>query len=158
MRAVLPLCLLGALRYEESYGYALLQQLTAAGLESVKPATLYPALNRLAEDGAVEVHWRAGEGGPGRKCYRITQVGRERLDAEWSAWENFGASVSRLLTGPVPASSPPGATAPPGAPAAHPAPTAIPDAVGARPLGAGPHGSGPADMQPTDAQQPGVST
>ncbi|MFF2653477.1 PadR family transcriptional regulator [Streptomyces sp. NPDC058045] len=97
-RAVLPLCLLGALRHEESYGYALLQRLTAAGLESVKPATLYPALNRLAEEGAVEVNWRAGEGGPGRKCYRITPAGRKRLDAEWSAWESFGESVARLLS------------------------------------------------------------
>ncbi|WP_263632726.1 PadR family transcriptional regulator [Streptomyces sp. 8L] len=88
------------MRHKESYGYALLQQLAAAGLDSVKPATLYPTLNRLAEDGAVEVQWRAGEGGPGRKCYRITSAGRERLDAEWAAWQDFGASVSGLLTGP----------------------------------------------------------
>ncbi|WP_301124580.1 PadR family transcriptional regulator [Streptomyces cacaoi] len=107
VRAALPLCLLGALRHEESYGYALLQQLTAAGLESVKPATLYPALTRLAEEGAVEVNWRAGEGGPGRKCYRITPAGLDRLEAEWAAWRGFGAAVSRLVaadTAPPPAS------------------------------------------------------
>lgn len=107
VRAALPLCLLGALRHEESYGYALLQQLAAAGLESVKPATLYPALTRLAEEGAVEVNWRAGEGGPGRKCYRITPAGLDRLEAEWAAWRGFGAAVSRLVaadTAPPPAS------------------------------------------------------
>lgn len=96
VRAVLPLCLLGVFERGESYGYALLQQLAAAGLESVKPATLYPALTKLAEEGAVEIEWHAGDGGPGRKYYRITQLGRDRLAAERAAWHSFDTAVRRL--------------------------------------------------------------
>ncbi|MFD4635330.1 PadR family transcriptional regulator [Streptomyces sp. NPDC058284] len=97
-RAALPLCLLGILDGEEkSYGYALLSRLGDAGLEGVKAATLYPALTRLEEEGAVEVEWGAGEGGPGRKYYRITEEGRARLRRDQAAWGDFSRTVASLL-------------------------------------------------------------
>ncbi|WP_344534144.1 PadR family transcriptional regulator [Streptomyces albiaxialis] len=97
-RAVLPLCLLGVLADEErSYGYALLGRLTDAGLANVKAATLYPALTRLEEEGSVDVEWGAGEGGPGRKYYRITETGRARLRDEGAAWARFAATVGTLV-------------------------------------------------------------
>ncbi|WP_231626803.1 PadR family transcriptional regulator [Streptomyces apocyni] len=96
LRAALPLCLLGMLERGESYGYALLQQLSEAGLTSAKAATLYPALNRLEEEGAVEIRWSAGEGGPGRKYYSLTDAGRERLTIEYRAWQEFDAVVTSL--------------------------------------------------------------
>ncbi|MEV0316929.1 PadR family transcriptional regulator [Streptomyces sp. NPDC050658] len=100
-RAALPLCLLGILaREEKSYGYALLSRLADMGLADVKAATLYPALTRLEEEGAVEVEWGAGEGGPGRKYYRITADGRERLRRDQAAWGEFSRTVSALLAEP----------------------------------------------------------
>ncbi|MET7363541.1 PadR family transcriptional regulator [Streptomyces sp. NPDC005562] len=97
-RAVLPLCLLGILESEpRSYGYALLSRLGEAGLHGVKAATLYPALTRLEEEGAVEVEWGAGEGGPGRKYYRITAEGRARLRRDQAAWGDFSRTVDSLL-------------------------------------------------------------
>ncbi|QZZ32826.1 PadR family transcriptional regulator [Streptomyces sp. ST1015] len=99
-RAVLPLCLLGVLDTgERDYGYALLSRLDEAGLSGVKPATLYPALARLEEEGAVEIEWGAGEGGPGRKYYRITEEGRERLRREGEAWRELTGVVGALLKG-----------------------------------------------------------
>ncbi|WP_063760815.1 PadR family transcriptional regulator [Streptomyces aureocirculatus] len=96
-RAALPLCLLGILATEEkSYGYALLSRLTDAGIDGVKPATLYPALTRLEEEGAVEIEWGAGEGGPGRKYYRITDAGRARLHRDRAAWTAFTTTVASL--------------------------------------------------------------
>ncbi|WP_447038958.1 PadR family transcriptional regulator [Streptomyces sp. DSM 118878] len=99
VRAALPLCLLGILDGEpQSYGYALLSRLADAGLTGVKAATLYPALTRLEEEGAVEVEWGAGEGGPGRKYYRITEEGRARLRRDQAAWGDFTRTVDSLLT------------------------------------------------------------
>ncbi|WP_030677361.1 PadR family transcriptional regulator [Streptomyces sp. NRRL B-1347] len=99
-RAALPLCLLGVLDSEaKSYGYALLSRLADAGLTGVKPAALYPALSRLEEEGAVEIEWGAGEGGPGRKYYRITEAGRQRLRRERAAWHAFTATVATLTDG-----------------------------------------------------------
>ncbi|MBW5422856.1 PadR family transcriptional regulator [Streptomyces sp. BG9H] len=97
-RAALALCLLGILDGEEkSYGYALLGRLADAGLEGVKAATLYPALARLEEESAVEIEWGAGEGGPGRKYYRITEEGRARLRRDQAAWGDFTRTVASLL-------------------------------------------------------------
>lgn len=97
-RAVLPLCLLGVLDAGgRNYGYALLGRLSEAGLENVKPAMLYPALTRLEEEGAVHVEWGAGEGGPGRKYYRITEEGRERLRRDRAAWGDLTSAVTSLL-------------------------------------------------------------
>ncbi|KAB7852729.1 PadR family transcriptional regulator [Streptomyces mobaraensis] len=96
-RAVLTLCLLGVLDREgPSYGYALLGRLHEAGLDAVKPATLYPALTRLAEEGAVDVRWTAGEQGPGRKYYGLTDEGRRRLAEQRAAWTAFHGTVTRL--------------------------------------------------------------
>ncbi|MFD0551402.1 PadR family transcriptional regulator [Streptomyces rectiviolaceus] len=96
LRAALPLCLLGMLERGESYGYALLQELGAAGLANAKAATLYPALTRLEEEGAVDIRWSAGEGGPGRKYYSLTDAGRERLVVEYRAWRDFDGVVTAL--------------------------------------------------------------
>ncbi|MGH4029534.1 PadR family transcriptional regulator [Actinomycetota bacterium Odt1-20B] len=99
-RAALPLCLLGILDSEEkSYGYALLSRLDGAGLGGVRAATLYPALTRLEEEGCVAVEWGAGEGGPGRKYYRITDEGRARLLRERAAWGDFHRAVAALAGG-----------------------------------------------------------
>ncbi|GAA1921364.1 hypothetical protein GCM10009837_53330 [Streptomyces durmitorensis] len=99
LRAALPLCLLGMLERGESYGYALLQELGAAGLANAKAATLYPALTRLEEEGAVDIRWSAGEGGPGRKYYSLTDAGRERLTVEYRAWRHFDGVVTALAGG-----------------------------------------------------------
>ncbi|MFK0293516.1 PadR family transcriptional regulator [Streptomyces sp. NPDC090442] len=100
VRALLQLCLLGVLESEgPSYGYALLNRLAEAGLDTVKPATLYPALTRLAEEGAVEAQWAAGESGPGRKYYAITEQGRAHLESQRRAWGDFRVAVTALAEG-----------------------------------------------------------
>lgn len=80
-----------------SYGYALTQALGGAGLGDVKGGTLYPLLGRLEESGRVEVEWRPGEAGPGRKFYALTPEGRRHaghLAARWAAF----TTTTRALT------------------------------------------------------------
>lgn len=108
LRASLPLCLLGVLATEgESYGYALIQRLGEAGLGGLKAATLYPALGRLEEEGAVQVRWSAGDGGPGRKYYRLTPAGHTRLAQEYRSWRALDDVVSALAGGRSPAPTAP---------------------------------------------------
>ncbi len=109
LRASLPLCLLGVLASEgESYGYALIQRLGEAGLGGLKPATLYPALGKLEEEGAVEVRWSPGEGGPGRKYYRLTAAGHARLEQDYRSWRALEDVVSALVGGGSTAGTTPG--------------------------------------------------
>jgi PadR family transcriptional regulator PadR len=54
-------------------------------------------LGRLEAEGAVEALWQAGEGGPGKKVYSMTEVGRKRLLAERDRWHQFSAAMDALL-------------------------------------------------------------
>ncbi|SFS41426.1 PadR family transcriptional regulator [Saccharopolyspora flava] len=90
LRGVLDLAVLALLAESgEGYGYTLLQRLAEAGLPDMKAGTLYPLLNRLAADGLLATEWRAGEGGPGRKFFTLTDQGRDVLAEMGPKWIEF---------------------------------------------------------------------
>jgi len=97
LRGVLDLAVLALLaEHGEGYGYALLQHLERAGLPDMKAGTLYPLLNRLAAEGLLRAEWRAGEGGPGRKFFVLTEEGRAALATygpEWTAFAKAAIAV-----------------------------------------------------------------
>lgn len=97
LRAVLPLVVLSTVANGETYGYAIAQQLHAAGLGTVKGGTLYPILNRLEDEGLLVSSWREGLGGPGRKFFALTQPGREHLQRRTTAWHEFTQRAAGLL-------------------------------------------------------------
>ncbi|MDD9206352.1 PadR family transcriptional regulator, partial [Georgenia sp. 10Sc9-8] len=72
--------------------------LAEAGLGSVKGGTLYPLLTRLENAGWVSVEWRAGEGGPGRKYYLLTDDGRRELEASAHRWTQFTELTQDFVT------------------------------------------------------------
>ncbi|MEZ5407017.1 MAG: PadR family transcriptional regulator [Acidimicrobiales bacterium] len=97
IRGVLEPCLLALVATGDSYGYELAARLSAAGLGPVPGGSLYPALTRLEKQGLVSSRWRAGDGGPGRKYYRLTAAGRRQLGADVERWSSFAAAVAGLL-------------------------------------------------------------
>lgn len=97
LRAVLPLVVLSTVAEGETYGYAVAQHLKTAGLGTVKGGTLYPILNRLEGEGLLTSSWRAGIGGPGRKFFAITHVGRDHLHRRAGAWHDFTERAAGLL-------------------------------------------------------------
>jgi PadR family transcriptional regulator, regulatory protein PadR len=99
LRGVLDLCLLALLRDGEAYGYELARRLEALGFGLVAGGSLYPALLRREKLGHLRAEWRAGAGGPGRKYYVLTDLGREALERETAAWHAFSGSVAAALDG-----------------------------------------------------------
>jgi PadR family transcriptional regulator PadR len=97
VRASLGLAVLAVLEEGDRHGYALAQRITELGLSPVRGGALYPVLGRLEAEGAVEALWQAGEGGPGKKVYSMTDVGRKRLAAERDRWHQFSATMDALL-------------------------------------------------------------
>jgi len=80
-----------------TYGYAISARLAKHGLGAVKGGTLYPLLARLEASGDVVVEWRAGDGGPGRKYYELTEAGRAQLQARSERWTTFTETTAGLL-------------------------------------------------------------
>lgn len=99
LRGVLGVCVLRVLLDGPSYGYAITQRLSGAGLGAVKGGTLYPLLGRLEEAGHVEVEWRPGEGGPGRKYFALTAAGREHAHDQAARWAAFTTMTHELTDG-----------------------------------------------------------
>lgn len=99
LRGVLELCVLALVCREETYGYAIAQQLDEAGFGRLKGGTLYPILLRLEQDGMVTAEWRQGEGGPGRKFFRATDAGRRELQASAQRWTAFTGVTGAVLDG-----------------------------------------------------------
>ena len=98
LRGVLDLAVLATLASAgTSYGYALIQSLTRAGIPDLKGGTIYPLLARLEQDGLVASEWHAGDGGPGCKFFPITATGREVLASSAAGWADFSARISSIL-------------------------------------------------------------
>lgn len=110
------MCVLRVLRDGPTYGYAIASRLERSGLGVIKGGTLYPLLARLEAAGWVEIEWRAGEGGPGRKFYALTPPGRDESHRQDQQWDAFIGAIQALsgttLLGVTPGSSEGGHNAP----------------------------------------------
>lgn len=82
-RGMLEACVLAVLNRCDSYGYQLIKDISAC--VDISESTLYPILKRLEAGSMLEVY-SVEHNGRLRKYYRITEIGRERLEnfkAEW---------------------------------------------------------------------------
>jgi len=97
LRGVLEVCVLRVLTDGQTYGYAIATRLADGGLGVVKGGTLYPLLNRLETAGLVTAEWRAGDGGPGRKYYQLTDDGRQELRNNATQWSRFTEVTATMI-------------------------------------------------------------
>lgn len=89
VRAALDTAILGCLVTGPLHGYAIATALRERGFGQLKGGSLYPALARLEESGAVTTAWVEGSGGPGRRQYTLTSAGRARMRDDVQAWRRL---------------------------------------------------------------------
>ena len=77
------------------HGYLILQQLERMGFSGVDHATLYRELRRLETQGLVTSEWEAGDSGPARRVYSITDAGEEML----LGWTEVVSGYQRMING-----------------------------------------------------------
>ena len=85
-RGLLDVCVLAAIKNEDSYGYRIIKDLTP--LVEISESTLYPILRRL-EVGELLTVRTAEHNGRLRKYYHITARGLERLAEFKAEWEEI---------------------------------------------------------------------
>ena len=107
LRGTLDLLILKALSFGPRHGYAVAEwigQATGASLQ-IGEGTLYPALHRLERQELVEAEWGLSENNRTAKFYRLSRIGRRRLESGTSSWYQFVEAAGRALrsTTPVPA-------------------------------------------------------
>lgn len=99
LQGTLDIIILQSLRWGPNHGYGLVQVIRANSREAlqVETGSLYPALHRLAKEGAIAAEWQTSENGQRVRVYRLTPAGRKRLAAERSRWEQFTLAMAGIL-------------------------------------------------------------
>lgn len=85
-RGLLDVCVLSAIKSEESYGYKIIRDM--APYMEISESTLYTILKRLEGGGLLTVR-TAEWGGRLRKYYRITDRGLGRLEDFKREWQEM---------------------------------------------------------------------
>ena len=91
--------LLAFLRRSNAYGYALVQELSKAGLPGFDSTTVYRTLRQLEKAGLVSSFWDTSDSGPAKRRYSLTAAGETFLNLWYdilgkyqkvlqSAWES----------------------------------------------------------------------
>ncbi|TCJ20286.1 poly-beta-hydroxybutyrate-responsive repressor [Rubrobacter taiwanensis] len=97
--------LLLCLREWNSYGYELMERMTAFGFGAMNPGTLYRVLRQMERDGMVSSRWETSGDGPARRVYSITDVGEAYLRFWADSLEQYRRMTDtffRLYTGRSP--------------------------------------------------------
>ena len=93
-RGLLDVCVLTALRSEESYGYQIIKDVRP--YVELSESTLYTILKRL-ENGKMLTVRTAEHGGRLRKYYHITGLGLKRIEDFKHEWDEI-LSIYRFVT------------------------------------------------------------
>jgi transcriptional regulator len=79
------------------YGIARRIEQTSGGLLSINYGTLYPALLRLEQEGAIVSEWGVSENNRRAKYYRLTRAGRKQVEKETRDWQQTAAVLARFF-------------------------------------------------------------
>lgn len=104
-RLVEPVILSLLAQGQPRYGYEIMEQANQLALtdSEIDAAVVYRTLRMLEETGCVVSEWQPGAGGPHRRMYEITDLGREHLQ-DWlivlqRLSQNLQTFVAAHLTG-----------------------------------------------------------
>lgn len=79
------------------YGITLHIQSRSDNLLRIEEGSLYPALHRMEQAGAIKAEWGASENNRRARFYTITAAGRRQLAAEQEHWLTVTEAVVRFL-------------------------------------------------------------
>ena len=94
-KGVIELCALSMLYRRDCYGYEVSE--TISKHIDIADGSVYPILRKLKNAGMVTTYLSEGSGGPPRKYYVLTELGKEEYLSAKTEWLEFVKSVGRML-------------------------------------------------------------
>jgi PadR family transcriptional regulator PadR len=79
------------------YGIARRIEQTSGDLLSLNYGTLYPALLKLEQEGAIVSEWGVSENNRRAKFYKLSRAGKKQLERETHDWEQTTTILARFL-------------------------------------------------------------
>ncbi len=101
LRGTLDLMILGLLAREPMHGWGIAQRLRNASqaVFQATPGSLFPALQRLEDNGWLSSEWGTTENNRRAKYYSLTRAGRRRLERQTADWKVISLTVTKVLEG-----------------------------------------------------------
>ena len=83
---------------QHGYGLARRIEHISGDRLSLNYGTLYPALLRLEQEGAITSEWGISENNRKAKFYKLTRAGRKQLERETRDWQQATVIVARFFS------------------------------------------------------------
>lgn len=96
-KGVLELCVLSLLKSRDRYGYEISEYLSKQ--IDIADGTVYPILRKLKSDGLLTTYLQEESGGPPRKYYSLTELGRESYEKGRAEYLRFAKVIEEMLEG-----------------------------------------------------------
>ena len=99
LRGSLDLLVLKTLSLAPMHGWGISQrvQQISEGVLEVNQGSLYPALQRLEQDGLITSEWGTTDNNRRARDYQLTAAGRHALGEELESWRRFAAGLEAVL-------------------------------------------------------------
>jgi PadR family transcriptional regulator PadR len=94
-KGVLELCVLSLLMKHDCYGYEISEYLSTR--IDIADGTVYPILRKLKSDGLVTTYLSEASGGPPRKYYSLTRLGKDSYTNERDEYLRFAKTIESIL-------------------------------------------------------------
>jgi transcriptional regulator len=91
--------ILRTLQWGPTHGHGIAKSIERMSEESLKVehGSLYPALQRLQQEGWITAEWGVSKNNQRAKYYSLTVAGRRQLTAETSRWERYVRAITGVL-------------------------------------------------------------
>jgi PadR family transcriptional regulator PadR len=101
LQGTLDLLILKSLLPGPLHGWGISKRirLLSSDVLQVNQGSLYPALYRMQERGLVKADWSLSDEGRRAKFYRLTALGKKRVDEEHHEWRRFVLAVEQVIQG-----------------------------------------------------------
>jgi len=96
--SLLVLRTLATMGPQHGYGLARRIEQISGDQLSLNYGTLYPALLKLEQEGAITSEWGVSDNNRKAKFYRLTRTGRRQLERQTRDWQQATAIVARFLS------------------------------------------------------------
>lgn len=83
---------------QHGYGIARRIEQVSGDRLSLNYGTLYPALLKLEQEGAIASEWGVSDNNRKAKFYKLTRAGRKQLERETRDWQEAKAIMARFLS------------------------------------------------------------
>ena len=99
LQGTLDMLILKAVSLGPLHGYGVLLRIEQISKQKLKieQGSLYPALYRLEARGWITSEWGESDNNRKAKFYRLTAVGKRRLEAETARWNEMADVIAAIL-------------------------------------------------------------